>query len=97
MSGSMFTPDGAIDTAKLDSMSQDELMQIISAQKASMSQGQKNPFAMYQQAMQQKPMQGQVAPPQVRRGQAANILGPLDELMKMQQMQGMRKRPQSLL
>lgn len=99
MSGSMFTPEGTIDTSKLEGMSQDELMQMIATQKASMSQGQKNPFAMFQQAMQmqQKPMQGQAAPPQIRRGQAPNVLGPMDELMKMQQMQAMRKRPQSLI
>ena len=99
MSGSIFTPEGTIDTSKLEVMSQDELMQMIATQKASASQGQKNPFAMFQQAsqMQQKPMQGQAAPPQVRRGQAANVLGPLDELMKMQQMQDFRKRPQSLI
>lgn len=72
---------------------------MIATQKASIAQGQKNPFAMMQQAMQMqpKPMQGQAAPPQIRRGQAANILAPLDELMKMQQTQMMRKRPQSLL
>jgi hypothetical protein len=98
MSGSLFTPEGTLDTSKLEGMSQDELIQMISAQKASASQGQKNPYAMFQQASQmQQKMQGQAAPPQVRRGQAANVLGPLDELMKMQQMQDFRKRPQSLI
>ena len=99
MSGSLFTPEGTIDTSKLEGMSQDELMQMIATQKASASQGQKNPFAMYQQAMQmqQQKMSGQAAAPQIRRGQAVNVLGPLDELMQMQQMQAMRKRPQSLI
>ncbi len=74
-------------------------MQMIATQKASSSQGQKNPFSMMQQAMQmqQKPMQGQAAPPPIRRGQAANVMSPYDELMKLQQMQAMRQRPQSLL
>ena len=99
MSGSLFTPEGTIDTAKLEGMSQEDIMQMIATQKASAMQGQKNPFAMMQQAaqMQAKPMQGQAQAPQIRRGQAANVLGPLDELMKMQQTQAMRKRPQSLL
>ena len=99
MSGSLFTPEGTIDTSKLEGMSQEDIMQMIATQKASSSQGQKNPFAMMQQAvqMQQKPMQGQAAPPPIRRGQAANVMSPYDELMKLQQMQAMRQRPQSLL
>ena len=99
MSGSLFTPEGTIDTSKLEGMSQDELMQMIATQKASSAQGKANPFSMYQQAMQmqQKPMQGQAQAPQIRRGQQANVLSPYDELMKLQQMQKMRQRPQSLL
>ena len=99
MSGSLFTPEGTIDTSKLEGMSQDELMQMIATQKASASQGQKNPFAMMQQAMQmqQKPMQGQAQAPQIRRGQAPNVMSPYDDLMKLQQMQKMRQRPQSLI
>ena len=99
MSGSLFTPEGTIDTSKLENMSQDELMQIIATQKASASQGQKNPFTMMQQAMQmqQKPMQGQAQAPQIRRGQQANVMSPYDDLMKLQQMQKMRQRPQSLI
>jgi hypothetical protein len=46
--------------------------------------------------MQQQKMQGQVPAPQIRRGQAPNILAPYDEIMKLQQMQQM-KRPQSLI
>jgi hypothetical protein len=80
-------------------MSQDDIMQMMATQKASASQGQKNPFAMMQQAMQmqQKPMQGQAQAPQIRKGQQANIMSPYDDLMKLQQMQMMRQRPQSLL
>jgi hypothetical protein len=99
MSGSLFTPEGTIDTSKLEGMSQEDIMQMIATQKASASQGQRNPFSMMQQAMQmqQKPMQGQAAPPQIRRGQQPNVASPFDELMKLQQMQAMRQRPQSLL
>jgi hypothetical protein len=99
MSGSLFTPEGTIDTSKLENMSQDELMQMIATQKASASQGQRNPFAIMQQAMQmqQKPMQGQAQAPQIRRGQAPSVMSPYDDLMKLQQMQKMRQRPQSLI
>lgn len=99
MSGSLFTPEGTIDPSKLEGMSQDDIMQMMATQKASASQGQKNPFAMMQQAMQmqQKPMQGQAPAPQIRRGQQANIMSPYDDLMKLQQIQAMRQRPQSLL
>lgn len=99
MSGSMFSPDGTIDTSKLEGMSESDLMQMIATQKASSLQGKQNPFSMYQIAMQmqQKPMQGQVGAPSIRRGQAANVMSPYDELMKMQQMQMQRQRPQSLL
>jgi hypothetical protein len=99
MSGSLFTPEGTIDTSKLEGMSQDELMQMIATQKASASQGQKNPFAIFQQAMkmQQQGMPGQAPAPSIRKGQQANIISPYDELMKLQQMQAMRQRPQSLL
>ena len=72
---------------------------MVATQKASASQGQKNPYAMYQQAMQMQPktMQGQAQAPQIRRGQQANVMSPYDELMKLQQMQMQRQRPQSLL
>lgn len=99
MSGSLFTPEGTIDASKLEGMSESDIMQMIATQKASSMQGKQNPFSMYQQAMQmqQQKMPGQVAPPQVRRGQAANVMSPYDELMKLQQMQMQRQRPQSLL
>jgi hypothetical protein len=99
MSGSLFTPEGTIDTSKLEGMSQEDIMQMLATQKASSMQGKTNPFSMYQQAMQMQKQQmpGQAPAPQIRRGQAANILSPYDELMKMQQMQMMRQRPQSLL
>lgn len=99
MSGSLFTPEGTIDTSKLEGMSESDIMQMIATQKASSMQGKQNPFSMYQQAMQmqQKPMQGQVGAPSIRRGQTANVMSPYDELMKLQQMQMQRQRPQSLL
>jgi hypothetical protein len=95
MSG-MFNPDGTPDMAQIQNMTQEDVMNLIAKQRA--SQGAQNPYAMMQQAMkmQQKP-QGQAPAPQMRRGQQANILGPLEELMKLQQMQQTRKRPQSLL
>ena len=96
MSG-MFNPDGTPDMAQIQNMSQEDIMNLIATQKA--SQGAQNPYAMMQQAMkmqQQKP-QGQAPTPQIRRGQQANILAPYEELMKLQQMQQMRQRPQSLL
>jgi hypothetical protein len=96
MSG-MFNPDGTPDMAQIQNMTQEDVMNLIATQRA--SQGSQNPYAMMQQAMkmqQQKP-QGQAPAPQMRRGQQANILAPLEELMKMQQMQQTRKRPQSLL
>lgn len=97
MSGSLFTPEGAIDTSKLEGMSQEDLIKMISTQKASESQGQKNPFAMYQQAMQMQKMPGQAQAPQIRKGQQVNVISPYDELMKLQQMQMQRQRPQSLI
>jgi hypothetical protein len=95
MSG-MFNPDGTPDMAQIQNMSQEDIMNLIATQRA--SQNAQNPYAMMQQAMkmQQKP-QGQAPAPQMRKGQQANILAPYEELMKLQQMQQMRKRPQSLL
>lgn len=96
MSG-MFNPDGTPDMAKLDSMSKDEIINLLATQRA--SQGRQNPYSMIQQSMQmqQQRMPGQAAAPQIRRGQAANVASPYEELMKLQQMQQMRQRPQSLL
>ena len=95
MSG-MFNPDGTPDMSQIQNMSQDEIMNLIATQKA--SAGKQNPYNLMSQAMQmqQQKMQGQAPAPQIRRGQAPNILNPLDEIMKLQQMQQM-KRPQSLI
>lgn len=95
MSG-MFNPDGTPDMSQIQDMSKDDIMNLLATQKA--SAGKQNPYSMMQQAMQmqQQKMQGQAPAPQVRRGQTPNILAPYDELMKLQQMQQM-KRPQSLL
>jgi hypothetical protein len=93
MSG-MFNPDGMIDASKLENMSQDDVMKMIAAQRAQQTQS-----GIMQQAMQMQnqKMQGQAPAPQVRRGQAPQIMSPYEELMKLQQMQAMRQRPQSLL
>lgn len=95
MSG-MFNPDGTPDMSQIQNMSQDEIMNLIATQRA--SAGKQNPYNLMSQAMQmqQQKMQGQAPAPQIRRGQAPNILNPLDEIMKLQQVQQM-KRPQSLL
>jgi hypothetical protein len=95
MSG-MFNPDGTPDVSQIQNMSQDEIMNLIATQKA--SAGKQNPYSVMSQAMQmqQQKMQGQAPAPQIRRGQAPNILAPYDEIMKLQQMQQM-KRPQSLI
>ena len=95
MSG-MFNPDGMPDMSQIQNMSQDEIMNLIATQKA--SAGKQNPYNIMSQAMQmqQQKMQGQAPAPQIRRGQAPNILNPLDEIIKLQQVQQM-KRPQSLL
>lgn len=95
MSG-MFNPDGTPDMSQIQNMSQDEIMNLIATQKA--SAGKQNPYNLMSQAMQmqQQKMQGQAPAPQIRRGQAPNILNPLDEIMKLQQVQQM-KRPQSLI
>lgn len=95
MSG-MFNPDGTPDMSQIQNMSQDEIMNLIATQKA--SAGKQNPYNLMSQAMQmqQQKMQGQAPAPQIRRGQAPNILNPLDEIMKLQQVQHM-KRPQSLI
>ena len=83
-----------IDASKLENMSQDDVMKMIAAQRAQQSQS-----GLMQQAMQMQnqKMQGQAPAPQVRRGQAPQIMSPYEELMKLQQMQAMRQRPQSLL
>lgn len=96
MSG-MFNPDGTPDMAQIENMSKDDIMNLIATQRA--SQGKQNPYAMMQQAMQMQKqnMPGQAPAPQVKRGQAPNILAPYEELIKLQQMQQMRQRPQSLL
>jgi len=95
MSG-MFNPDGTPDMSQIQNMSQDEIMNLIATQRA--SAGKQNPYNLMSQAMQmqQQKMQGQAPAPQIRRGQAPNILNPLDEIMKLQQVQHM-KRPQSLI
>lgn len=92
MSG-MFNPEGTLDTSKLENMTQEDVMKMIATQRAQQTQG-----GIMQQAMQMQnqKMQGQAPAPQIRRGQAPNILSPYDEIMKLQQMQQM-KRPQSLI
>ena len=92
MSG-MFTPEGTVDASKLENMTQEDVMKMIAAQRAQQTQS-----GLMQQAMQMQnqKMQGQAPAPQIRRGQAPNILNPFDEIMKLQQMQQM-KRPQSLI
>lgn len=92
----MFNPDGTPDMSQIQNMSQDEIMNLIATQRA--SAGKQNPYNLMSQAMQmqQQKMQGQAPAPQIRRGQAPNILNPLDEIMKLQQVQQM-KRPQSLI
>jgi hypothetical protein len=69
-------------------------MKMIAAQRAQQTQS-----GIMQQAMQMQnqKMQGQAPAPQIRRGQAPQIMSPYEELMKLQQMQAMRQRPQSLL
>lgn len=93
MSG-MLTPEGTVDASKLENMTQEDVMKMIAAQRAQQSQS-----GLMQQAMQMQnqKMQGQAPAPQVRRGQAPQIMSPYEELMKLQQMQAMRQRPQSLL
>jgi hypothetical protein len=93
MSG-MFTPEGTVDASKLENMTQEDVMKMIASQRAQQSQS-----GLMQQAMQMQnqKMQGQAPAPQVRRGQAPQIMSPYEELMKLQQMQAMRQRPQSLL
>ena len=93
MSG-MFNPEGTLDTSKLENMTQEDVMKMIAAQRAQQTQS-----GMMQQAMQMQnqKMQGQAPAPQIRRGQAPQIISPYEELMKLQQMQAMRQRPQSLL
>ena len=89
----MFNPEGTLDTSKLENMTQEDVMKMIATQRAQQTQG-----GIMQQAMQMQnqKMQGQAPAPQIRRGQAPNILSPYDEIMKLQQMQQM-KRPQSLI
>jgi hypothetical protein len=93
MSG-MFNPEGTLDTSKLENMTQEDVMKMIAAQRAQQTQS-----GIMQQAMQMQnqKMQGQAPAPQIRRGQAPQIMSPYEELMKLQQMQAMRQRPQSLL
>ena len=93
MSG-MFNPDGTVDASKLENMTQEDVMKMIAAQRAQQTQS-----GLMQQAMQMQnqKMQGQASAPQIRRGQAPQIMSPYEELMKLQQMQSMRQRPQSLL
>ena len=93
MSG-MFNPDGMIDASKLENMSQDDVMKMIAAQRAQQTQ---NGIMQQAMQMQNQKMQGQAHAPQIRRGQAPQIMSPYEELMKLQQMQAMRQRPQSLL
>lgn len=93
MSG-MFNPEGTLDTSKLENMTQEDVMKMIAAQRTQQTQS-----GLMQQAMQMQnqKMQGQAPAPQIRRGQAPQIMSPYEELMKLQQMQSMRQRPQSLL
>jgi hypothetical protein len=93
MSG-MFNPEGTLDTSKLENMTQEDVMKMIAAQRAQQTQS-----GIMQQVMQMQnqKMQGQAPAPQIRRGQAPQIMSPYEELMKLQQMQAMRQRPQSLL
>jgi hypothetical protein len=93
MSG-MFNPEGTLDTSKLENMTQEDVMKMIAAQRAQQTQS-----GMMQQVMQMQnqKMQGQAPAPQIKRGQAPQIMSPYEELMKLQQMQAMRQRPQSLL
>ena len=110
MSGSMFSPDSGIDTTDpklaelLKSPEGQQIAAMLASGNAAKSQGQRNPYdTLNQMAMQrmQQTQQQMVAPPamrpQVQRGQQANIMNPYDELMKLQQMQMLRQRPQSLL
>jgi hypothetical protein len=93
MSG-MFNPEGTLDTSKLENMTQEDVMKMIATQRAQQTQS-----GIMQQAMQMQnqKMQGQAPAPQIKRGQAPQIMSPYEELMKLQQMQAMRQRPQSLL
>jgi len=93
MSG-MFSPEGTLDTSKLENMTQEDVMKMIASQRAQQTQS-----GLMQQAiqMQNQKMQGQAPAPQIKRGQAPQIMSPYEELMKLQQMQSMRQRPQSLL
>ena len=90
----MFTPEGTVDASKLENMTQEDVMKMIAAQRAQQTQS-----GIMQQAMQMQnqKMQGQAPAPQIKRGQAPQIMSPYEELMKLQQMQAMRQRPQSLL
>jgi len=93
----MFNPDGTPDMSQIQNMSQDDIMNLIATQRA--SAGKQNPYNLMSQAMQmqQQKMQGQAPAPQVRRGQQVAVASPYEELIKMQQMQQMRQRPQSLI
>lgn len=110
MSGSMFSPDSGIDTSDpklaelLKSPEGQQIAAMLASGSAAKSQGQRNPYdtlnQMSMQRMQQTQQQMAAPPsmrPQVQRGKQTNILSPLDDLMKLQQMQAMRQRPQSLL
>lgn len=110
MSGSMFSPDSGIDTSDpklaelLKSPEGQQIAAMLAAGGAAKSQGQRNPYdTLNQMAMSrmQQQQQQMVAPPamrpQVQRGQQANVMSPYEELMKLQQMQALRQRPQSLL
>ena len=90
----MFNPEGTLDTSKLENMTQEDVMKMIAAQRTQQTQS-----GLMQQAMQMQnqKMQGQAPAPQIKRGQAPQIMSPYEELMKLQQMQSMRQRPQSLL
>ena len=110
MSGSMFSPDSGIDTSDpklaelLKSPEGQQIAAMLASGSAARSQGKANPYdTLNQMAMSrmQQQQQQMVAPPamrpQVQRGQQANVMSPYEELMKLQQMQALRQRPQSLL
>lgn len=110
MSGSMFSPDSGIDTNDpklaelLKTPEGQQIAAMLASGNAAKSQGQRNPYdtlsQMSMQRMQQQQQQ-MVAPPsmrpQVQRGKQADVMSPYDELMRLQQIQQPRQRPQSLL
>ena len=107
MSGSIGTGEaGALDPKIAELLNTPQGQQIaamLASGQAAGSQGRRNPYDLQNVAMQRYAQQAQqgIAPPslrpQVKAGQQVAVASPYEELMKLQQMQQMRQRPQSLI